>query len=120
MHETAIAYEIMKQVAQTCRDAGASHATRIEIEVGENSGIDSKLLRETLLTAYTRLSSKPDTEIDLTEIPVRAHCPDCNTDFTPSSLFAPCPVCNKYRYEITQGDELRLRAVWIEQPNFSE
>lgn len=120
MHETAIAYEIMRQVSQICRNAGTSRATRIEIEIGKGSGIDGNLLRETLRLAYSRLLPGHNTEIDLIEIPVQAHCQDCGATFTPWTLFASCPVCDNYRYEIDQGNELKLRAVWIEQSDYTE
>ena len=120
MHETAIACEIMRQACSACRNAGAAHISRIEIEVGGSSGIDSSLLRETLRLACRQLSPKHRIEIDLIEIPVQARCLTCNAVFTPSALFMPCPACAGYRYEITQGEELRLRAVWIEQPDYSE
>ncbi len=109
MHETAIAYEIMRQVTTECRKADGKKVTGIEIEVGEFSGVDSSMLRTAMEAAYRKTI-----DIEIITISAQALCHDCHTRFKPSVRFEPCPVCRNYRYDLICGEELRLRAIWIE------
>lgn len=114
MHETAIACEIMKLADNECRKVCADRPVRIEVEVGKNAGIDTRLLQYTLDLMYRECYHPHTVEVDITAIPTMLRCKDCHAIFSPDTMFAPCPFCSSYRHELLQGNELRLSAVWID------
>ncbi len=113
MHEYAIADALLRQVEIHADRHGAEHILRIQVQVGELSGVEPALLqnawelvREGTICERSRL--------DLRSVAVRWVCPSCAGSLGANGALR-CAKCG-VPAELTQGDELILERVEMEVP----
>ena len=113
MHELSIAASIVDYAAEFASEHQATSISRIEIEVGQLSGVIIESLGFAMEEAV-KGSVLEKAEVVITEVAGRSRCNRCQTEFDNPGWYTPCPNCMAMDAEITSGKELLIRSVVIE------
>ena len=113
MHELSIAMNIIDIAGEYAEKANAKVVHRIDIEVGELSGVVFEALE------FAMENAKKNTILEKTEcfiirIPGKVKCENCSYEFDTDNVYTPCPKCGDYRQEIIQGRELRVKSLTVD------
>ncbi|MCF7823571.1 MAG: hydrogenase maturation nickel metallochaperone HypA [Candidatus Marinimicrobia bacterium] len=114
MHEMSIAMNIVDIACKEAEKEGAPSISIIELDVGKLAGvmIDSlKFCYDSVCKGTLAENSK----LLINEIVGRGQCIKCGSEFDIDSFMAICPTCESYEVEITQGRELKLKAVTVNE-----
>ena len=113
MHEMSIVAGILDIVEREARAADATVINRVEIEVGTLAGVEIPAL-EFAFEVARRGTLAHAAELVIHEIAGRGHCPDCSADVDIDFATAVCPACDGALVTVTQGSELRVRALNVD------
>jgi len=113
MHEFSIAVNVIDIVEENTKKADAKMVSRVDIEVGQFSGILIDALELALQQAKQNSMAK-DANFVIIEIQGRLKCQDCNHEFLAENIFTPCPKCGSYLLDIIQGKELRVKSIEVD------
>jgi len=113
MHELSIAASIVDYATDFANEHQAKSISRIEIEVGQLSGVITESL-EFAMEEAVKGSVLEKAEVVLTEVPGRSRCNRCQTEFDNPDWYTPCPTCQSIDSVIVGGKELLIRSVVIE------
>lgn len=113
MHELSVTQSILDIVLEKAGDAGADKVNRVDLVIGELSGIVSDCVR-----FYWDFLSK-DTpaagaELSFRQPPAQLRCRKCETVFTPEDGRWVCPKCREPSLEITGGRELYVESIEVD------
>jgi hydrogenase nickel incorporation protein HypA/HybF len=111
MHELSVATSIIEFAEEFAREHKAAKIKRIDIEVGQLSGIVTDSL-EFALEYAVKNSILEDAEINITEIPGKSKCNKCQAEFDNADWYTPCPKCQSLDFEITEGKELQIKSIF--------
>jgi len=108
VHELGIATSALDAALAQARDVGAVRVLRIELRVGELSGVDPEALHFALETILPGTAAE-GAVLAITPVPALAYCANCRSNFAPKDgwIFE-CPTCGQTSTAITQGRELDL------------
>ncbi len=113
MHELAITQNILNIVLNEAKAAKADRVTRINLVVGELSGVVSDCVQ-----FYFDILSKDniakEATIDFKVVPAELRCRDCRTDFNPQDSFWICPNCQSFNIEIVSGRDCYIESLEVE------
>jgi hydrogenase nickel incorporation protein HypA/HybF len=115
MHEFSIAESIV-QVA--LRHANGRRVTRVEVSVGHLR----QVVPDTLAFAFGLCAQRTAVEgaqLALTEVPLTIACRGCGTESELAELPLACRGCGGVDVEIVRGEELRVDAVELEEPQMT-
>lgn len=115
MHETSLVRSLLHQVERIAAQHGAQAVTRIEVEIGPLSGVESLLVRQAFDLLVDR-SRWPSAELAIEEVPLEGCCQACGSKFSIEGFAFCCPACASTSVRIMRGDEFRLLNVTIETP----
>jgi hydrogenase nickel incorporation protein HypA/HybF len=109
MHELAITQSIVEAV---CEVASGARVRRVELEIGDLSGVITDSLRFCfdLCTQSTVLEGAV---LQINEIPARARCGECKAEFMVENFIALC-TCGSANIEVLSGNELKIREVELQ------
>jgi hydrogenase nickel incorporation protein HypA/HybF len=108
MHEVGIIESALEVIRREAAKNGAAHVARVVLRVGAISGVDSEALRFAF-EAVTPGSLAAGAELEIQNVPARAHCRECRADFTIEGGFIfQCPRCQAFSGEVLSGRELEL------------
>lgn len=113
MHEFTIAKNIVTIAGDYAHKEGKERITRVNLEIGELSGVILDTLNYALETC-TRNTVLQDTEFRIENVKGMGQCKDCGQIFPLAGPVAPCPVCGSYRFDIRSGRELRIKSLIVE------
>lgn len=113
MHEFSLAADIIEIVEQSVKQNNKKRALKIELEIGELSGIEITAL-DTALEALVENTLLSDAVFEKKIIPGLAYCIDCQKDFELTDIFSLCPVCQSYNKTIIQGKEFNVLSIIAE------
>ncbi len=115
MHEFSIAMEIVDQVCEVAKNNHAQKITRLELIVGEASGIMSEALEMALRSAKLgTLLEQADIQIQKRKAGLR--CLGCGFEFEIKEsvdMHALCPKCNFFT-KVIKGKELQINTIDVE------
>ena len=115
MHEYHIIENVVKQAVEAAGKSGASGITRVELAVGELSGLEESSIR----LYFDDLSKGTLAEkAELVIKPVRAklRCKSCDTVFTRGEDGFNCPDCGSSSVKAESGKEFYIENIEIESP----
>lgn len=110
MHEMSIAIDIIDMVVETARRENAAQVERIEIEIGQLSGLLPDFIR-VCLEAASQNTLAEEASFRIKTIPGRAECKHCHTCFDFPAYMTPCPKCGEYGASPLQGTEIKLVSI---------
>jgi hydrogenase nickel incorporation protein HypA/HybF len=114
MHEMGIVQSIMEILEQQAVLHNAKRVTRVSLEFGALTGVMPAAV-EFAFEILSKGSVADGAQLDITIIPMVAHCLDCEAE-TCLEIYQPfCPVCSSGALKIIQGrDEMRIASLEIE------
>jgi hydrogenase nickel incorporation protein HypA/HybF len=115
MHELSIAMSIIDAAAEEAARRGASQVHAVHLKLGPLSGV----VKDALLFSYeVACEGTPlaGSRLLIEDVPVVAYCGQCCEEQTIDSIqrFI-CPKCGALTPDVTQGRELLVTALEIEQ-----
>lgn len=111
MHELSIATNIIDIAEDFARDHQTEKISRIELEVGQLSGIVVDSLKFALEMAVEDTVLE-HAEIIIDEIPGKSRCNNCQNIFNVSEWFKPCSNCGSTDFEIIGGKEMLVKSIF--------
>jgi hydrogenase nickel incorporation protein HypA/HybF len=113
MHEYSITESMLNLALEKAGEAKASKITRINLVLGELSGVVSDCVQ-----FYFEMISK-DTiaggaELAFETRPTKVRCRQCQTVFTPENGQWSCPECHETGIEIISGRECYMESIEVE------
>jgi len=114
VHEVALAQAVWRQVgAEMARRPGARLAA-IRLVAGRWSGADPESL-EFALRLLVNESAWSKVAIHIRPLPLGLTCKTCGHAFEPPETLLACPACGGRDVEVTQGRDLYLESLEIEE-----
>jgi hydrogenase nickel incorporation protein HypA/HybF len=107
MHELSIAQSIV----DTARGELHSHPASTLKEIGLRIGALAGVLTDSLDFCFEAITKGTDLDgcvLAIEHLPVVAECRDCARSFEVEQFFFACPVCNSGAVKVTQGYELEI------------
>jgi hydrogenase nickel incorporation protein HypA/HybF len=111
MHEYSIVQALMTQVEMQAAKVEATRVARIQLKIGELSGVEVDLLRTAFETFRDR-SICAEAELDIEITPARWDCPNCQELFEAGARLQ-CSECGQPA-SLTSGDEIVLQRIEME------
>jgi hydrogenase nickel incorporation protein HypA/HybF len=113
MHEMAVTQSVLDIAVKHAQQAGASRITRINLVIGELSGVvdDSVQFYFDFLSRDTIAAGA---ELVFERHPAMYRCRECKTDFHPDGHDWTCPSCGELAFEVVAGREFRIESIEVE------
>lgn len=112
MHELAVTQGMLSIALEHAAKAGAQRITRINLTIGELSGI----VDESVQFYFDFVSKDTPAEgasLSFQKSPARFRCRSCQTTFSPSEREWTCPQCGELSVEIVGGQEFYVDSIEI-------
>jgi hydrogenase nickel incorporation protein HypA/HybF len=112
MHEYSIALSIVEIAEKEVEKYGAKGVEKIELDIGQLSGIEVVALDfawEPAVTGSVLETSQKTINI----VEGEATCNDCHKRYRVKEIYDACPECGSYMKEITKGKELRIKSLTL-------
>ena len=120
MHELSVTQAILQVVLDHAQKAGAGRIQRINLVVGELSGIVGDSV-QFYFDFISRGTPAEGAELAFRREPARFRCQACGHEYEPAGLEgAPpglpwaCPNCGEMRPEVIGGRELQVESIEVE------
>ncbi len=114
MHEMALAEGVLQLVDRTAAREGARRVRRVVLEIGRLAAVEPEALRFCFDLVMTD-SIAQGAELEIIDIPGVGWCPSCQGSVPMAALYADCPNCGGYHLQITDGTQMRVREIEIEE-----
>jgi hydrogenase nickel incorporation protein HypA/HybF len=111
VHEYGIASSLLRMAEEHARKHDAARVVRLEVRVGELSGVEVPLL-ETAWSLVRERSVCAGADLDVQCVPVRWACPRCEMELAPGARLG-CPDCG-VPARLEAGGELFLDRIEME------
>ena len=111
MHELSIAQSLVEIVD---RHAGGRRVTRVEVKVGRLRQVVPDAL-DFAFELVAQGTPVEGAELVLEDVPAAGTCASCGSDTPLPVLPLACRRCGSRDVEVTQGEELRVEALEIEE-----
>jgi len=114
MHEYGIVQELIGAVTREARARHATSVGRLQVAIGELSGVEPELLVLAWQTFRERTVCE-GAELSLRKVPAVWRCPLCERDLEPGQRLQ-CPTCGAPA-RLHSGDDLVLERIEMEVPD---
>lgn len=111
MHEYSIVASLIDRVQREAAARGATQVHRLELKIGELSGVELDLLR-TAFDTFTERTICDGARLDVTSVSARWSCPRCDR-VVPRGRILRCAACDRPA-RLAQGDEIILERIEME------
>jgi hydrogenase nickel incorporation protein HypA/HybF len=111
MHELTIVQALVDEAARHARERGATAVRRLEVKIGELSGVETSLLA----TAYSTFRERTicaGAELEIERVPARWVCPRCSHVRSTDEPLS-CTLCGS-GLRLAAGDEIVLERIEME------
>lgn len=113
MHEYSITESMLSLALEKATEAGASKITRIDIVLGEMSGIVGECV-QMYFDLLSRDTIAAGAGLEIKTVPVSMRCHHCGKVFTPAAGDLSCPDCRQTGIEIVAGRECHMESIEVE------
>ena len=113
MHELSISQSMVDLVNEQAREAGASEVKKINLVIGEMSGVVEECVRF-YFDFISKGTVSEGAALSFKMIPTTARCRNCGKEFELKDLDWTCPSCYGNRLEIIAGKELFVESIEVE------
>jgi hydrogenase nickel incorporation protein HypA/HybF len=113
MHEYSITESMFSLAMEKAGEARAKKITRINMVLGELSGIDDGCVNF-YFDFMSRDTIADGAVLSFTKMPLRLHCRHCQKDFPPQNNDWACPDCRKADVDIVSGRECYLESIEVD------
>lgn len=116
MHEYGIVQSLLQRIAAEAGSRGATRVHRVELSIGEISGVERELLGFAF-EAYREGTVCDGAELSMRPVPARWACSLCRAEL-PRGGFLRCSSCDAPA-KLVAGDEIILERIEMEVPDVS-
>lgn len=113
MHEFSITESMLSLALEKANEAKAGRITRINLVVGELSGIVSECV-QFYFDAISKNTIAGGAELVFETKPTTVRCHKCNNVFTPGDHNWACPECHETGIDIISGRECYMESIEVE------
>jgi len=113
MHELSITQSMMDIVLGQAKAAEAKKVTRINIVLGEMSGVVSDCV-QFYFDFLKKGNAAEDAVLNFKLVPVELKCRECQTIFNPNGSAWVCPNCHSNGLEVVKGQESYVESIEVE------
>lgn len=113
MHELAVCQGLLGEAARIAGQHGAARVTRLFVEIGDLSGVESELLERAFTVARAGTLAEEATLV-LVRVPPRVRCTACGAETQVPANGLRCGVCDTWRVRVIDGEELILKRIELE------
>jgi hydrogenase nickel incorporation protein HypA/HybF len=113
MHEYSVTESILSLAIDKAREAHAGKITRINLVLGELSGVVSDCVRQ-YFTIIAPDTIARDAVLSFETRPILLRCRKCDKEFSPADHRWACPACGEISVEIASGRECYLESIEVE------
>jgi len=113
MHEYSITESMLNLALEKANEAGAGKITRINLVVGELSGVVGECV-QFYFDFLAKETIANGAELDFVTIPTQVRCLKCNNVFSPVNGNWTCPECKEMGIEIVSGRECYMESIEVE------
>jgi len=113
MHELAITQSMLDLVLEEAKKAGAERVGKINLVIGEMSGIVDQCV-EFYFEFLSKDTIAKEAILSFKKIPTQARCRNCGELFIPKEFDWSCPNCQNSQMEIVAGNELYIESLEVE------
>ena len=113
MHELSISQSMVDLVNEQAREAGASEVKKINLVIGEMSGVVEECVRF-YFDFISKGTVSEGAALSFKMIPTTARCRNCGKEFELKDLDWTCPECHGNSLEIIAGKELFVESIEVE------
>ena len=119
MHELSICQSILNAIETEFDNKGIENIREIHLKVGMLACIEPEILKNVfqLIKAGTAFQ---DSELFINVIEVSAGCKNCGNTFKVEKYIFVCPTCGEPSSNITEGRELLISKIILEEPSYAE
>lgn len=114
MHELAVTQNILDIVLKEAKSAQANKVTRINLVIGDLSGIVSDCV-QFYFDFLQKGNATEGATLDFKLVPVELRCRDCQTAFKPEDSAWVCPNCKGTNLDVISGRECYVESIEVEQ-----
>ena len=111
MHEYSIVSALLEKATAEARAHNARSIARLEVRIGEQSGVEIELLQKAYET-FREPTLAAGAELAITRVPARWGCPSCQTPIVRGGVLR-CPRCGAPG-QLFEGDEIILDRIELE------
>jgi len=112
MHELSITLGIIEIAEKEAAKANAKTVDLIELEIGTLAGIEFDSL-DFVWPSAVKDTILENAEKKITVVKGKGKCLDCDSEFDVTNIYDACPNCGSFLKGITQGKELRVKALEV-------
>ena len=113
MHEFPITMSILSIVLEHARTAQASKVTKINLAIGQLSGIVPECV-QFQFDILSKDTMAAEASLSFHRPPSRLRCRNCGTTYSPDNLHLACPNCREQKIEIISGRECYVDSIEVE------
>lgn len=114
MHEMTLMESVRSIVLEAKRHQPFERVRRVVLEIGKLSGVQEEAMRF-CFDIVMEGSPAEGALLEIEEIPGKAWCNHCEAEVEVPSRLDPCPRCGGMPGKITQGTEMRVKGLEVEQ-----
>ena len=114
MHELSITESILNLALEKATEAGAARITRINLVIGELSGIVDDCVRF-YFDMLSRDTIAAGAELVFDRRPVQAKCRACGNVYPPKEQDWACPACGKAEVDVVGGRECHMESLEVDE-----
>lgn len=112
MHEMSLAEGVLQICEDQARNAGAARVVAVRLEIGTLSHVAPEAL-EFCFASVVRGTVADGARLEIDRAPGRGWCHDCGHEISVGSLTDPCPDCGGYKWQVTGGEEMRVKEMEV-------
>lgn len=113
MHELSVCMSLLEQVAAIAEERSATNVTKIELNIGPLSGVESELLRNAYPIAAAGTVAE-NAELIIHDAAIIVSCSQCGAESPAKPNRLICGECGDFRTRVISGDELILKSLELE------
>jgi hydrogenase nickel incorporation protein HypA/HybF len=113
VHELSVTQSVLEIALAHARRAGANRVLRINLAVGDLSGIVGESV-QFYFDFVSRDTLAEGAELLFRHVPARFRCRACGGEYEPQGSDWTCPVCEGLQPEVTGGQELLVESIEVE------
>ena len=113
MHELGIVMQMIDQVEQVAEENGVAEVLKVNLEIGEVSGIVPELFTDCFAWAKKKTKHLQNAELDMIILEGVSYCRDCKATYQTTKYAKQCPHCGSYNTYLVTGNEISIRDIQV-------
>lgn len=113
MHELGIVFYIIKDVKEVALKNGATHVSKVVMDIGEVSTVVPYYLTDCWKWAVQKEDLLRDCELVINKIPAVTWCDDCKKEYPTVKYGKKCPYCGGPNTWLQKGNEVEIREIEV-------